>query len=142
MAIHLEFVVLGPPISNQQSTPNGRANLLAWRAAVAGAATPRWPTPLLLGDLKAIIINFYASIEPSVDVDNLAKPILDVMQNIVYADDRQIVQAEIIHAKIGAASQDWGRPPDHCDRTPGWKSVRLRADRRPSRSVPTTKVMP
>lgn len=35
MAVHLEFVVLGPPISNQQATPKGKANLTAWRAAVA-----------------------------------------------------------------------------------------------------------
>ena len=27
MAMHLEFVVLGPPISNQQSTPQGKSNL-------------------------------------------------------------------------------------------------------------------
>ena len=53
--------------------------------------------------LKAIIINFYAGNKPSIDVDNMSKPILDAMQNIVYDDDRQIVQAEIIHLKIGAA---------------------------------------
>jgi len=33
----------------------------------------------------------------------LSRPILDVMQKIVYDDDRQIIQAEIIHLKIGAA---------------------------------------
>ncbi len=103
MAVHLELVVLGPPVSNQQSTPNGRANLLAWRATVAGAATLQWPSPLLMVDLKAIIVNFYAGNKPSVDVDNLSKPFLGVMQNIVYDDDRQTVQAEIAHVKIGAA---------------------------------------
>jgi hypothetical protein len=36
-------------------------------------------------------------------VDNLSKPILDVMQQVIYHDDRQIVQAEIAHVKIGAA---------------------------------------
>jgi hypothetical protein len=36
MAMHLEFAVLGPPISNQQSTPQGKANLAAWRATVDG----------------------------------------------------------------------------------------------------------
>ena len=99
MAVHLEFVVLGPPVSNQ--SPG--ANLTSWRGTVAGAATLNWPNPSLTGDLKAIIINFYAGNRPSVDVDNMSKPILDVMQNIVYVDDRQIVQAEIAHLKIGAA---------------------------------------
>ncbi len=103
MAMHLEFVVLGPPISNQQSTQNGKAKLIAWRAIIAGAAGPLWANPLLTGHLKAIIINFYAGNKPSVDVDNMSKPILDEMQQIVYDDDRQIIHAEISHLRIGAA---------------------------------------
>jgi len=103
MAMHLEFVVLGPPISNQQSTPAGKANLTAWRATIAGAAGGLWANPLLTGHLKAIIINFYVGNKPSVDVDNMSKPILDVMQKIVYKNDRQISQAEITHVKIGSA---------------------------------------
>ena len=107
MAVHLELVVLGPPVSNQ--SPG--ANLTTWRATVAGAATLNWPNPSLTAELKAIIINFYAGNRPSVDVDNLSKPILDVMQNIVYNDDRQIVQAEITHLKIGAAFSILGVRP-------------------------------
>ena len=107
MAVHLEFVVLGPPVSNQSASPN----LMTWRATVAGAATLNWANPLLAGDLKAIIINFYAGNRPSVDVDNMSKPILDVMQNLVYGDDRQIVQAEITHSKIGAAFAIMGVRP-------------------------------
>ena len=103
MAMHLEFVVLGPPISNQQTKTRGKANLASWRAIIAGAATPRWANPPLMGHLKAIIINFYAGNKPSVDVDNMSKPILDTLQDIVYNDDRQIVQAEIVHLRIGAA---------------------------------------
>jgi hypothetical protein len=103
MAMHLEFVVLGPPISNQQSTPAGKANLIAWRATIAGAVGVLWAKPLLMGNLKAIIINFYAGNKPSVDVDNMSKPILDVMQTVVYKNDRQISQAEITHLKIGSA---------------------------------------
>jgi len=103
MAMHLEFVVLGRPISNQQSTQNGKASLKAWRAIIAGAARPLWANPLLMGHLKAIIINFYAGNKPSVDVDNMSKPILDEMEKIVYHDDRQIIQAGITHLRIGAA---------------------------------------
>ncbi len=101
MAVHLEFVVLGPPISNQQSTPQGRANLTTWRATVAGEAQNLWTSSMLMGALKAVIINFHGGNKPSVDVDNMSKPILDVMQNIVYGDDRQIRQAQITHLEIG-----------------------------------------
>jgi hypothetical protein len=107
MSAHLEFVVLGPPVSNQSSGQN----LTNWRAAVAGAATQNWHNPPLRGDLKAIIINFYAGNKPSVDVDNMSKPILDAMQNIIYRDDRQIVQPEIARLKIGAAFAIMGVRP-------------------------------
>jgi hypothetical protein len=103
MALHLEFVVVGPPISNQQSIPKGKANLTAWRAQVAGEAQSKWLTAPLTNLLKAVIINFHNGSKPSVDVDNMSKPILDVMQNLIFDDDRQIRQAEIIHVEIGGA---------------------------------------
>jgi Holliday junction resolvase RusA-like endonuclease len=103
MAMHLEFVVLGPLISNQQNTPQGKAKLAAWRATVAGEAQGVWPQPLLRGELKVMIINFFAGHRPPVDVDNMSKPILDVMQKIVYDDDRQVRQAELAHLPIDAA---------------------------------------
>lgn len=104
MVVHLEFVVPGPPISNQQSTAAGKANLTTWHAVIAGVVTPLWGAkPVLTGELKAVIINFFAGDKPSVDVDNMSKPILDELQKIVYKNDRQIRQAEITHVKIGAA---------------------------------------
>jgi Holliday junction resolvase RusA-like endonuclease len=103
MAVYVEFIVAGPPISNQQSTLQGRANLVAWRATIAGATTLSWVNPALTSKLKAVIIKFHAGSEPSVDVDNMSKPILDSMQKIAFEDDRQIVQAEITHTRIGAA---------------------------------------
>lgn len=111
MARHLEIVVPGPPISNQQSTAQGRANLGTWRATIAGAATVAWTKAPLTIELKAVIINFYAANEPSVDVDNMSKPILDSLQGIAYVNDRQIVQAEITHARLGGAYQIGGRRP-------------------------------
>ena len=111
MTMHLEFVVLGPPISNQQSTPQGRRNLAVWRKAVATAAILQWPNPILQGDLKAILINFYSTNKPSVDLDNMSKPILDVLQGIVYDDDRQIRQAELTHAELGGVYKIAGVSP-------------------------------
>ena len=103
MGLHLEFVVAGPPISNQQNRPAGRANLTAWRSTIATQAATWWPGPALSGPLKAVIINFHDGDKPSVDVDNMSKPILDEMNSLVYADDRQIRQAEFAHVRIDAA---------------------------------------
>ena len=102
MAVHLEFAVLGPPISNQQSTAKGRANLTAWKATIAGAVAANWVKTKMTIPLKATIINFHSGTTPSVDVDNMSKPIFDEMQKVVYDNDRQIRQAEIIHVEIGA----------------------------------------
>lgn len=96
--MYLEFVVGGVPISNQSASPN----LQAWRTAVAKEAQSRWKKPILLGKLKGIIINFHLDDKPSLDVDNLSKPIFDVMEGIVYENDRQIRQAEITHVRIDA----------------------------------------
>ena len=96
--MQLEFVVLGPPISNQ--SPG--SNLDNWRATVEAEAKKQWNKAVLNGNLKAVIINFHLGSRPSVDIDNMLKPILDVMQKIVYDDDRQIRQAEISHVRIDA----------------------------------------
>ena len=97
--MHLEFVVVGVPISNQST---GSIALATWRAAVEAEAKKNWNKPLLTGKLKAVIINFHTGDKPSVDVDNMSKPILDVMQQVIYDDDRQIRQAEITHVRIDA----------------------------------------
>lgn len=93
---HLEFVVLGPPISNQSQ---GLA-LQGWRATVEAEARKGWNAPPLSGGLKAVVINFHTGDKPSLDLDNMSKPILDVLQGLVYADDRQVRQAELAHVKI------------------------------------------
>lgn len=96
--MYLEFVVVGVPILNQ--VPG--ANLQAWRTAVAMEAQTQWNKSLLMGKLKGVIINFHLGDRPSLDVDNLSKPIFDVMEGIVYQNDRQIRQAEIAHVRIDA----------------------------------------
>jgi Holliday junction resolvase RusA-like endonuclease len=97
--MHLEFVVLGPPVSNQTSD---RTNLNAWKTAVKVEAARAWTEAPLSGKLKAIIINFHVGDKPPLDVDNMSKPIHDVMNRLVYHDDRQITQAEITHVRIDA----------------------------------------
>ncbi|SRR5579871_5769095 len=97
--MHLEFVVAGVPISNQST---GTPALSAWRAAVEAEAKKNWTRAPLTGSLKAVIINFHTGDKPSLDLDNMSKPILDAMQKIVYDDDRQIRQAELTHVRIDA----------------------------------------
>ncbi len=94
--MHVEFVVLGVPISNQVSG----INLDAWRSAIAAEAGKQRKTPLLTGKLKGVIINFHLGDKPSLDVDNMSKPIFDVLEGVVYDNDRQIRQAEITHVRI------------------------------------------
>ena len=99
---YLEFVVIGVPVSNQQSRQQGQANLAAWRAAVITAAQAIWNQAPLTVNLKAVVINFYNTNHPSLDLDNMSKPILDSLEGIVYLNDRQIRQAELTHVPIGA----------------------------------------
>ncbi len=101
MALHLEFVVPGPPVSNQQRHQRGRAILNAWKATVLAAVQASWSNRKLTTNLQATIINFHDGPEPSVDVDNMSKPIFDEMQKDVYEDDRQIRQAHLTHVEIG-----------------------------------------
>ena len=97
--MHVEYVVLGPPVSNQSTNP---ATLNQWKATVKGEAKKAWSNAPLKGRLKAILINFHVGEKPPLDVDNMSKPIHDVMNKLVYEDDRQIRQAEITHVRIDA----------------------------------------
>lgn len=99
MALHVDYIVVGPPVSNQSTGPN----LLVWRGAVATAVGLAWNQGCLTGELKAVVVNFYGTPRPTLDLDNLSKPILDTMQRIVYNNDRQIVQAELTNVSIFAA---------------------------------------
>lgn len=100
--MHLEYVVLGPPISNQQSNSQGKSNLATWKGKVTTEATNGWKAAPLTGKLKAMIINFHDGDKPSLDTDNMSKPIFDSMNKLVYGDDRQIGQAELVHVRINA----------------------------------------
>lgn len=97
--MHLEYVVGGVPISNQSA---GSPALLAWRTAVEAEVKKNWKEVPLSGRLNVVIINFHAGEKPSLDLDNMSKPILDVMQQVVYDDDRQIRQTELTHVRIDA----------------------------------------
>jgi crossover junction endodeoxyribonuclease RusA len=82
---HFEFYVQGPAISAQAKN---KSLLHAWIARVASAARAAWPEPPMAGDVEVYISEF--SEFATADRDNMAKPILDAMQGIVYTNDKQV----------------------------------------------------
>lgn len=94
---HLEFVVPGPPVSYQTSD---KANLKAWQATIKAEAAKGWRKPPLTGKLKFLLINFHEGVKPSLDDDNMVKPIRDALNKFVYDDDRQIRYSETMHVSI------------------------------------------
>jgi crossover junction endodeoxyribonuclease RusA len=82
-----EFTVEGPPVSQQTRR---RQRLPPWRATVKAAAEVLWPAESapLTQELSLTITYFYKAIP--MDVDNIVKPILDSIKELVFRDDVQI----------------------------------------------------
>ena len=95
--LHLEFVLPGPPISYQT---RDKTNLKAWQATVKAEAAKIWTKAPLLGKLKFFLINFHEGDKPTLDDDNMVKPIRDALNEFVYEDDRQIRCSETFHIPI------------------------------------------
>jgi crossover junction endodeoxyribonuclease RusA len=87
-----EFYVQGPAIS---ARAKNRPLLRAWTARVISAARTAWQdrSPPMTGDLEVYISEFSAF--ATRDRDNMAKPVLDAMQGIVYNNDRQVKNLHI-----------------------------------------------
>jgi hypothetical protein len=68
---HLEFVVLGPPVSHQTKD---KKNLRAWQAKIRAEAGKVWTSAPLKGKLKFVLYNFREGDKPSLDDDNMVKP--------------------------------------------------------------------
>jgi len=94
----LEFTVLGPPVSYQCRNP---ATLQAWQAKVLTAVQAAWSgKPLLTGKLQCTIMNFHEGTRPPCDDDNMVKVIRDVMNKVVYVDDKQITHSYTVQISI------------------------------------------
>ncbi|HYW83143.1 MAG TPA: RusA family crossover junction endodeoxyribonuclease [Spirochaetia bacterium] len=93
-------MVPGPPVSHQASD---KAALRAWQATVKGEAAKVWTGVPLTGKLKFLLINFHEGDKPTLDDDNMVKPIRDALNKFVYEDDRQIRYSETFHVSIDAA---------------------------------------
>lgn len=93
----LEFTVVGPPVSHQTRDP---ANLRQWKQKVRRAADKLWPAPPVTSPVKLVLMNFHEGPQAPLDDDNMAKPIRDALNGLVYVDDRQITHAEHAQACI------------------------------------------
>lgn len=100
MPLPFEFVITGPPVSQQSS----RSGLRRWRQKVRNAAVVRWgpEAPLSAAvDVMVTIHHFYDGAR--LDVDNIPKPILDSLIGIVYPDDALVTDI-ICRARILSAN--------------------------------------
>lgn len=87
MPLPFEFVIEGPPVSQQTRR---RQRYHDWKAEVRRVAEESWPTAELPvpGPVMLTITYFYE--ESGMDVDNIPKPISDALKGLVYIDDSQI----------------------------------------------------
>jgi len=95
----MEFIVPGAPRS-ANANPRSRRR---WRERVSQAARTQLDEEGELTDQDAsvLIIYFYWG-DTALDVDNIAKSLLDGLKNIVFHDDRQV--SELLVRKTRLAS--------------------------------------
>jgi crossover junction endodeoxyribonuclease RusA len=79
-----EFIVEGPAVS-QQARRRGR-----WITKIRREAGLSWPAAnsLISGPVMVALTYFYDDGAP--DVDNLAKPVLDALNGLIFVDDEQV----------------------------------------------------
>ena len=86
MPIPFEFVIAGPPISQQTRR---RELVRRWTEQVKNAAQEVWDAnPPVAGPLMVTITYFFD--DPRMDVDSIPKPILDGLKGIVFEDDSEV----------------------------------------------------
>ncbi|MEE9295719.1 MAG: RusA family crossover junction endodeoxyribonuclease, partial [Phycisphaerae bacterium] len=102
MAGPIHLLVPGTPVSCQSK----RAALVAWKRKVASMARARVRTPVVDDELAVCITHFYKTL-PRCDTDNMAKPICDAMNAIVYRDDWQIVECVARRIPLSRAFTLW-----------------------------------
>ena len=83
----IEFVVLGTPVSQQTRR---RHRVHAWRAEIQSEARRVASADHILWQADVVVeLTYYFSTTP-IDVDNLAKPVLDALKGTLVRDDRQV----------------------------------------------------
>ncbi|MDZ8235638.1 MAG: RusA family crossover junction endodeoxyribonuclease [Nostoc sp. ChiQUE01a] len=85
-----EFIVDGPPVSQQTRKRGKGKGLENWKQTVRQEAGKYWSSEhkTATGWVMLQITYFYDSIQ--IDVDNIAKPIQDAIKGLAYVDDNQV----------------------------------------------------
>ena len=88
--MQVDFVVPGTPRTPQTNSPKSRND---WKARVGAAAAKAWPRdhPPFTEELSAVIVHFYTE-TTNIDVDGIAKLILDALKGAAIEDDGLISQ--------------------------------------------------
>ena len=87
MGMLFDFAVSGVPRAHSSRSRG------TWQAKVRAAAGAAWPVSraVLEQEIAVLVVYFYRG-ATALDVDNMAKPILDSLSGIVYRDDGLISQ--------------------------------------------------
>ena len=95
----MEFIVAGAPRS-ANANPRSRRR---WRERVARAARERLEQEggLTDQDVSILIIYFYQG-ETTLDVDNIAKSLLDGLKGVLFRDDQQVSELLIRKSRFSA----------------------------------------
>jgi hypothetical protein len=95
----VEFIVAGAPRS-ANANPRSRRR---WRQRVAEAAREllRQESGPTDQDVGVLIIYFYQG-ETTLDVDNIAKSLLDGLKGVLFRDDQQVSELRIRKSRFGA----------------------------------------
>ena len=97
-----EFVLLQTPVSQQARR---RQRVREWTSTVAAAARQAHGADRPAHTQPAAVAITYYFVQTDIDLDNLAKPVLDGMKGVVLHDDQQIVELLIRKRTINAANQ-------------------------------------
>ena len=98
MSIPFELTVYGIPVSQQTRK---RERLREWRQDIGSAAKREWTGgPSDSGPLMVTITYVYDDIP--LDVDNIPKPILDALKQVIFSDDSQITDMLCSKRKLDA----------------------------------------
>jgi crossover junction endodeoxyribonuclease RusA len=105
-----EFVVDGPPVSQQANDPT---RLPPWRAQVRAAAAERWPIAdePIAESIQILVTYFHEGEAIRLDNDNMVKPIQDALAGLIYIDDRQITDTKVRKTSLDGSFRVRGMSP-------------------------------
>lgn len=105
----LAFVVLGRPVSLQARR---RDRVRNWITAVRAASLQATPAGMQMStEHVAVQITYYLD-RVDIDIDNIAKPVLDALKAGVIGDDRQVHELLVRKRKASVARHSADSPDD------------------------------